>query len=86
MAIAVPGRLDHFKLQGADRDAISFAHLGFDLNRREAILLRVQARGLGGVQRNGALVQLSEEARRQIVDRLVPLLIEELKPPPPART
>ena len=39
-----------------------------------------------GEERNGALVQLSEEPRRQIVDRLVPLIIEELKPPPPART
>ncbi len=39
-----------------------------------------------GEERNGALVQLSEETRRQIVDRLVPLIIEELKPPPPART
>lgn len=39
-----------------------------------------------GEDREGALVQLSEEARRQIVDRMAPLLIEELKPPPPART
>lgn len=39
-----------------------------------------------GEDRDGALVQLSEDTRRQIVDRLVPLLIEELKPPPPART
>ena len=39
-----------------------------------------------GEDRDGALVQLSEETRRQIVDRLVPLLVEELKPPPPART
>lgn len=39
-----------------------------------------------GEDRDGALVQLSEETRRQIVDRLIPLLIEELKPPPPART
>lgn len=39
-----------------------------------------------GEEREGALVQLSEETRKTIVDRLVPLLIEELKPPPPART
>ena len=39
-----------------------------------------------GEDRDGALVQLSEEMRRQIVDRMVPLLVEELKPPPPART
>ena len=39
-----------------------------------------------GVDRDGALVQLSEETRRQIVDRLTPLLIAELKAPPPART
>jgi hypothetical protein len=39
-----------------------------------------------GEDRDGALMQLSEETRRQIVDRMVPLLIEELKPPPPART
>jgi hypothetical protein len=39
-----------------------------------------------GEDRDGALVQLSEDMRRQIVDRLVPLLIEELKPPPPTRT
>lgn len=39
-----------------------------------------------GIEREGALVQLPEETRSQIVDRLVPLLVEELKPPPPART
>ena len=39
-----------------------------------------------GVDRDGALVQLSEETRRQIVDQMVPLLVEQLKPPPPART
>lgn len=39
-----------------------------------------------GEDRDGALVQLGEEARAQIVDRLVPRLVEELKPPPPART
>jgi hypothetical protein len=39
-----------------------------------------------GDEREGALVQLSEEARQQIVDRMAPLLVEELKPPPPART
>lgn len=38
------------------------------------------------VERDGALVQLPEETRRHIVDRMVPLLIEELKPPPPERT
>jgi hypothetical protein len=38
------------------------------------------------VDRDGALVQLPPDTRRQIVDRLAPLLIEELKPPPPART
>ena len=39
-----------------------------------------------GETREGALNQLPEEARRQIVDRMAPLLIKELKPPPPART
>ncbi len=39
-----------------------------------------------GDEREGALAQLNEEQRTQIVDRMVPLLIEELKPPPPART
>lgn len=39
-----------------------------------------------GVEREGALVQVPEETRKQIVDRLVPLIAEELKPPPPART
>lgn len=39
-----------------------------------------------GEEREGALAQLPEEARRQIVDRMVPLLVEQLKPPPPART
>ncbi len=39
-----------------------------------------------GNDRDGALVQLSEDDRRQIVDRMAPLLIEQLKPPPPART
>src|SRR6476620_4559516 len=38
-----------------------------------------------GEEREGALVQLGEDTRRQIVDRMAPLLIEELKPPPPAR-
>jgi len=39
-----------------------------------------------GESREGALNQLSEDARRQIVDRLAPQLIKELEPPPPART
>ena len=39
-----------------------------------------------GESREGALNQLSEDARRQIVDRLTPQLIKELEPPPPART
>jgi hypothetical protein len=39
-----------------------------------------------GEEREGALVQLSEDTRRQIVDRMAPILMEELKPPPPART
>ncbi len=38
-----------------------------------------------GEERDGALVQLNEESRRQIVDRLAPLLVEELKRPPPTR-
>ncbi|MBX3203045.1 MAG: hypothetical protein KF894_33280 [Labilithrix sp.] len=39
-----------------------------------------------GEERDGALGQLSEETRRQLVDRLVPQIVEQLKPPPPART
>lgn len=39
-----------------------------------------------GEERDGALVQLDEESRRQIVDRLAPTLIEQLKNPPPPRT
>jgi len=39
-----------------------------------------------GEEREGALNQLSPDTRQQLVDRLVPLLIEELKVPPPART
>lgn len=39
-----------------------------------------------GEEREGALNQLTPDTRQQIVDRLVPLLIEELKAPPPART
>ena len=39
-----------------------------------------------GETRDGALNQLPEDARRQIVDRLAPLLIKELEPPPPPRT
>lgn len=38
-----------------------------------------------GESREGALNQLGEEARRQIVDRMAPLLIKELEPPPPVR-
>jgi hypothetical protein len=39
-----------------------------------------------GDDREGALVQLSEDTRQQIVDRMVPMMVDELKPPPPART
>jgi hypothetical protein len=39
-----------------------------------------------GDEREGALAQLNDESRRQIVDRMAPILIEELKPIPPART
>lgn len=38
-----------------------------------------------GEERDGALVQLNEETRRQIVDRMAPLLIEHLSAPPPTR-
>jgi hypothetical protein len=37
-------------------------------------------------QREGALNQLNEESRRQIVDRIAPELVKQLEPPPPART
>jgi len=39
-----------------------------------------------GEPREGALNQLPEEARRQVVDRMAPQLIKELEPPPPPRT
>jgi hypothetical protein len=39
-----------------------------------------------GDDRDGALVQLSPDTRAQIVDRMAPLLIEQLKGPPPTRT
>jgi hypothetical protein len=39
-----------------------------------------------GDTREGALSQLSEDTRRQIVDRMAPMLIKELEPPPPPRT
>ena len=39
-----------------------------------------------GDTRDGALNQLPEEARRQIVDKMAPHLIKELEPPPPPRT
>ncbi|WP_146648599.1 hypothetical protein [Labilithrix luteola] len=39
-----------------------------------------------GQTREGALNQLGEEARRQVVDRMAPELINQLKTPPPART
>jgi hypothetical protein len=39
-----------------------------------------------GETRDGALNQLPEDARRQIVDRLAPQLIHELDNPPPPRT
>jgi len=39
-----------------------------------------------GVSREGALNQMSEETRRQIVDRMAPELVKELQAPPPPRT
>lgn len=39
-----------------------------------------------GATRDGALSQLSEEVRRQIVDRMAPTLIKELDAPPPPHT
>jgi hypothetical protein len=39
-----------------------------------------------GEDREGALVQLPEDQRREIVDRMAPILVEQLKPPPPTRT
>ena len=39
-----------------------------------------------GETREGALNQVSEETRRQIVDRMAPLLIKELEGAPPSRT
>ena len=39
-----------------------------------------------GETREGALNQLTDDARRQIVDRLAPLLIKALEPAPPPRT
>lgn len=38
-----------------------------------------------GTERDGALAQVPEPSRAEIVDRLVPLLDEQLKTPPPAR-
>jgi hypothetical protein len=38
-----------------------------------------------GEQRDGALVQLPEDARRQIVDRLAPLILQQLAQPAPQR-
>jgi hypothetical protein len=38
------------------------------------------------VQREGALSQLSEQGRQQIVDRMAPDLVKALEPPPPSRT
>lgn len=38
-----------------------------------------------GEERDGALVQLGEEARRQIVDRMAPALVEKLGMTPPVR-
>lgn len=39
-----------------------------------------------GETREGALNQIPEDGRRQIVDRMAPFLIKELEAPPPART
>jgi hypothetical protein len=39
-----------------------------------------------GEDREGALVQLPEDQRREIVDRMAPILVDQLKAPPPART
>lgn len=39
-----------------------------------------------GIERPGALVQLSEESRRKVVDLLAPELIKQMQAPPPART
>lgn len=39
-----------------------------------------------GQPREGALNELNEEARRQIVERMLPALVKELEQPPPAHT
>lgn len=39
-----------------------------------------------GEVREGALIQLPEESRREIVDRMLPELVKQLKEPPPPRT
>jgi hypothetical protein len=39
-----------------------------------------------GQERDGALVQLDDESRKQIVDRMSVELVKQLQPPPPART
>lgn len=39
-----------------------------------------------GEEREGALAQVPEETRRQILGRLTPVLVEQLAAPPPART
>src|SRR5262249_24592374 len=39
-----------------------------------------------GEERDGALAQLPDESRREILDKMAPMLGEELKPPPRART
>lgn len=39
-----------------------------------------------GEERDGALLQLDEESRKQIVDRMAPELVKQLSEPPPPRT
>jgi hypothetical protein len=39
-----------------------------------------------GEPRDGALNQLPEDARRQVIDGMAPLLLKELEPPPPPHT
>jgi hypothetical protein len=78
---------DKYPLELRTEAAMSLIRMPARGGVRQGIKFLVDAyKDESGAERDGALVQLSEDTRKQLVDRLVPLLITELKAQPPARS